>query len=104
MLVLSASAKCPDFIKGHTWICTRHTIIMLQALKNDVKGFGGSLYPLKADLSREEEVVAAFTWVKNNLGGVDVLINNAGITGRSTLHGTTTSDTQCRFLAFTFGY
>jgi NAD(P)-dependent dehydrogenase (short-subunit alcohol dehydrogenase family) len=60
---------------------------MLQALKNDLQGLGGSLYPLKADVSKEEEVVAAFAWVKNNLGGVDVLINNAGITGRSTLHG-----------------
>jgi NAD(P)-dependent dehydrogenase (short-subunit alcohol dehydrogenase family) len=76
---------------------------MLQALKNDVKGLGGSLYPLKADVSKEEEVVAAFTWVKINLGSVDVLNINAGITGRSTLHGTATSDTQCRFLPFTFG-
>jgi NAD(P)-dependent dehydrogenase (short-subunit alcohol dehydrogenase family) len=74
---------------------------MLQGLKNDVKGLGGSFYPLKADVSKEEEVVDAFAWVKKNLGSVDVLINNAGITGRSTLHGTATSHTQCRFLAFT---
>jgi NAD(P)-dependent dehydrogenase (short-subunit alcohol dehydrogenase family) len=80
----------------------KDTAIMLQALRNEVDGLGGSLYPLKADLSREEEVVAAFAWVKNNLGSVDVLVNNAGITGRSTLHGKVTSDTQCRFLAFKF--
>jgi NAD(P)-dependent dehydrogenase (short-subunit alcohol dehydrogenase family) len=60
---------------------------VLQELKNDVKGFSGSLYPIKADVSKEEEVVAAFAWIRNNLGGVDVLINNAGITGKSTLHG-----------------
>ncbi|PNF40502.1 Dehydrogenase/reductase SDR family member 11 [Cryptotermes secundus] len=58
----------------------------IEALKNEVDGLAGSLYPLKADISREEEVVAAFAWVKNNLGSVDVLINNAGIIGRSTLH------------------
>jgi NAD(P)-dependent dehydrogenase (short-subunit alcohol dehydrogenase family) len=52
-----------------------------------VEGSSGSLYPLKADVSKEDEVLAAFTWVRNNLGGVDVLINYAGIVGRSTLHG-----------------
>jgi len=52
-----------------------------------VKGCSGTLYAVKADVSKEEEIVAAFKWVKNNLGGVDVLINNAGISGKSTLHG-----------------
>jgi NADP+-dependent farnesol dehydrogenase len=59
----------------------------VQELKNSVKGFSGTLYALKADVSKEEEIVAAFKWVKNNLGGVDVLINNAGISGKSTLYG-----------------
>jgi NAD(P)-dependent dehydrogenase (short-subunit alcohol dehydrogenase family) len=95
MLVFGDSAICPGSVKSHTFFCKIPTTIMLQALKNDVKGLSGSLYPLKADVSKEEEVVAAFTWVKNNLGGVDVLINNAGITGRSTLHGKVTSDTRC---------
>jgi NAD(P)-dependent dehydrogenase (short-subunit alcohol dehydrogenase family) len=70
---------------------------MLQALKSDVKGFSGSLYPLKADVSKEEEVKAAFAWVKSNLGGVDVLINNAGITGKSTLQGTAVLFLDFRF-------
>jgi len=52
-----------------------------------VKECSGTLYAVKADVSKEEEIVALFKWVKNNLGGVDVLINNAGITGSSTLHG-----------------
>lgn len=52
-----------------------------------MKGYSGTLYILKADVSKEKEIVAAFEWVKNNLGGVDVLINNAGITAPSTLHG-----------------
>jgi NAD(P)-dependent dehydrogenase (short-subunit alcohol dehydrogenase family) len=36
-------------------------------------GSKGSLYPLKADDSKEEQVEAAFSWTKNNLGRVDVL-------------------------------
>ena len=52
-----------------------------------MKGCSGTLYAVKADVSKEDENVALFKWFKNNLGGVDVLINNAGITGMSTLHG-----------------
>ena len=52
-----------------------------------MKGFSGTLYAVKANVSKEEEIVAIFKWIKNNLGGVDVLINNAGITGKSTVHG-----------------
>jgi NAD(P)-dependent dehydrogenase (short-subunit alcohol dehydrogenase family) len=52
-----------------------------------VEGYSGTLYTVQADVSKEEEIRAAFEWIKNNLGGVDVLINNAGIPGKSTLHG-----------------
>jgi len=52
-----------------------------------VEGCSGTLYAVKADVSKEEEIVVLLKWVKNNLGGVDVLINNAGIAGKSTLHG-----------------
>jgi Dehydrogenases with different specificities (related to short-chain alcohol dehydrogenases) len=61
--------------------------MIVQELKNSVKGCSGTLYAVRADVSKEEEVVAAFKWVKTNLGGVDVLINNAGVLGKSTLHG-----------------
>jgi 3-oxoacyl-[acyl-carrier protein] reductase len=63
------------------------TALTAQALKSEVQGSSGSLYPLKSDVSKEDEVTALFTWIKNNLGGVDVLINNAGVAGCSTLHG-----------------
>ena len=52
-----------------------------------MKECSGTLYAVKADVSKEEEIVALFKWIKNNLGGVDVLINNAGTAGMSTLHG-----------------
>jgi NAD(P)-dependent dehydrogenase (short-subunit alcohol dehydrogenase family) len=43
-----------------------------------VKRAPGKLHALKCDVTKENEVQEAFKWVKTNLGGVDILINNAG--------------------------
>lgn len=45
-------------------------------ISSDAKG---SLYSIKCDVSNEEEILAAFSWIETKLGGVYVLINNAGI-------------------------
>jgi NAD(P)-dependent dehydrogenase (short-subunit alcohol dehydrogenase family) len=42
----------------------------------DLKGLGG--IPLKMDVTKEEDVVAAVERIEANHGGVDILINNAG--------------------------
>lgn len=43
------------------------------------KGTKGKLVGYKCDVSSEEEIKNAFAWIKSNFGGVDVLVNNAGI-------------------------
>lgn len=48
-------------------------------MKNKLKGKSGTLYPLKTDITKEDQVKAAFKWVRDTLGKVDVLVNNAGI-------------------------
>ncbi|GFG38521.1 hypothetical protein Cfor_01191, partial [Coptotermes formosanus] len=81
------AAIAKDLVKhGMKVVGIARRVEKLEELKNSVKGSSGTLYALKADVSKEEEIVAAFKWVKNNLGGVDVLINNAGIPGKSTVH------------------
>ncbi|RZB40945.1 adh short, KR, NAD binding 10, and/or Epimerase domain containing protein [Asbolus verrucosus] len=45
----------------------------------------GRLHPYKADVSKEDEIVAAFKWIEENLGPVHVLINNAGVSEENTL-------------------
>ncbi|XP_049793965.1 dehydrogenase/reductase SDR family member 11-like isoform X1 [Schistocerca nitens] len=45
----------------------------------ELKDAPGKLYALEGDLSKEESILAAFKWIKENLSGVDILINNAGI-------------------------
>ncbi|KAK9511634.1 hypothetical protein O3M35_000256 [Rhynocoris fuscipes] len=61
----------------------------LESLKKDDKsienGISQRLHPLKVDLRQEKEVKKVFQWADNNLGGLDVLVNNAGVGGVSKL-------------------
>jgi NAD(P)-dependent dehydrogenase (short-subunit alcohol dehydrogenase family) len=59
----------------------------LQTLEKSLESATGKLYPLKCDISKESEVAEAFKWIKTNLGGVDILINNAGVASYNTLTG-----------------
>nr|CAD7587833.1 unnamed protein product [Timema genevievae] len=61
---------------------------MLKELEAVLKNAPGKLYAVKADVAKEEEILAAFDWIKKNLGGVDILINNAGVGTADTLSGT----------------
>jgi NADP+-dependent farnesol dehydrogenase len=38
-----------------------------------------NLHPIKCDVSEEQEIVATFAEIEQKFGGVDVLVNNAGI-------------------------
>ena len=44
-----------------------------------LKGQKGSLTPIRCDVSKEEEILSMFERIKQELGGVDVCINNAGL-------------------------
>ncbi|KAK7864243.1 hypothetical protein R5R35_009511 [Gryllus longicercus] len=52
----------------------------------------GKLHCLKCDVTSEEDILAAFSWVKANTAGVDVLVNNAGCTGNTGLTETNTAE------------
>lgn len=41
----------------------------------------GKLFGFKCDVCKEVDIVAAFKWVCDTFGGVDILINNAGMFG-----------------------
>ncbi|KAJ3664862.1 hypothetical protein Zmor_000402 [Zophobas morio] len=51
----------------------------IQELSKKLSGKKGHLYAVKADLSKEEDIVAAFKQVCDKYGPVHILVNNAGI-------------------------
>ena len=53
----------------------------LQELSKDLKekGVEGCVVPMRCDVSKEEEVKSVFSKAKEDLGGVDVCVNNAGV-------------------------
>ncbi|XP_044731920.1 farnesol dehydrogenase-like [Chrysoperla carnea] len=51
----------------------------LEDLKQQVSNESGQFYGVQCDIRKETDIIGAFEWVEKNLGGVDVLINNAGL-------------------------
>ncbi|CAG2059481.1 unnamed protein product [Timema podura] len=52
---------------------------LVEELSAQLKGAPGKLHAFKGDASKEEDILAAFDWIKKNLGRIDVLVNNAAI-------------------------
>jgi NAD(P)-dependent dehydrogenase (short-subunit alcohol dehydrogenase family) len=52
-------------------------------LAKEIHQAGGTAVPIKADVSREDEIVRLFETVDRDLGRLTHLVNNAGITGRA---------------------
>ncbi len=44
-----------------------------------IKALGGSAHFLRCDVTSEEDLSAAASWLDQNWGGVDVVVNNAGV-------------------------
>ncbi|XP_044262690.1 farnesol dehydrogenase-like [Tribolium madens] len=62
-----------------------------------LSGKKGKLHAIKADFTKEEDILRVFEWTGKNLGPVHILINNAGITRDSSLTGGKTEDWKAVF-------
>ncbi|XP_020709936.1 farnesol dehydrogenase-like [Athalia rosae] len=51
----------------------------IEEINEKLKGAKGELHAKRCDLTKEEDILEVFRWIKENLGGVDVLVNNAGM-------------------------
>ena len=50
---------------------------MSQELSKSLQSATGKLYAVKCDFSKDSDIETTFKWIKDNLGGVDILVNNA---------------------------
>ncbi|XP_043271358.1 farnesol dehydrogenase [Venturia canescens] len=69
----------------------------IEELAESLDGSSGKVYAVECDVSQENSVLAAFAWIRENLGSVDILINNAGITKDSSLTDGTLEDWRSVF-------
>jgi len=58
-----------------------------QALSDSLKDQPGRLIAKKLDLTKQDEVVDLFKTIEEELGGVDVLVNNAAVLVDKPIHG-----------------
>jgi len=60
----------------------------LQELAASVKReFNIDIHPMRCDVEQEENILRIFKWADEKLGGIDVLINNAGVIHYNTIIG-----------------
>ncbi|XP_018325330.1 farnesol dehydrogenase [Agrilus planipennis] len=57
----------------------------VEELAKKLEGAKGKLHAVKVDITKENEIIDGFEWVKKNLGPVHVLINNAGVARTTSL-------------------
>jgi len=48
-----------------------------QELSKSLQSATGKLYTVKCDVSKDSDIETTFKWIKDILGGVDILVNNA---------------------------
>lgn len=59
----------------------------IEELASSLEGAPGKLHAIECDVTKEESTTAAFSWIEENLGSLDLMINNAGIAKESSLTG-----------------
>lgn len=70
---------------------------LIEALKEsprlqDAPAPVGTLHAFKCDITKEEQIKEVFKWVEENLGGVDIMVNNAGIIKHTNLFDADNTD------------
>jgi len=82
------SAICEAFVKHGVNVigCARNKDrieFLVQSFQE--QKYPGKLVAYKCDVSKDEDIEEMFKWIKQNHGGVDICVNNAGFSFNHTL-------------------
>lgn len=74
------AAICTELVKHGMIVCgLARRKDKVEALRLSLFGAEGQLNAVECDITKDEDVKRAFTWIEKTLGGIDLLVNNAGI-------------------------
>ncbi len=66
---------------GAEVVVTARTLAQLEETQKLIQKEGGKCHAYQMDVLNEEEIVSTFDQIEKAIGGVDLLVNNAGISG-----------------------
>lgn len=74
------AAICTELVKCGMIVCgLARRKDKVEQLRLSLFGAEGQLNAVECDITSEESVKRAYQWIEKTLGGIDLLINNAGI-------------------------
>lgn len=73
-------AICTELVKQGMIVCglTRR-VDKVEQLRLSLFGAEGQLNAVDCDITNEDSVKRAYAWIEKTKGGIDLLINNAGV-------------------------
>lgn len=75
------AAICTELVKAGMIVCgLARRKDKVEQLRLSLFGAEGQLNAVECDITSDQSVKQAFTWIEKTLGGIDLLVNNAGVT------------------------
>lgn len=88
----AACARCFSKAGYYVFINCKRSVQELQTLRDELQSHGGNCIALPGDVSDPEQVDEMFSVIRQTVGGLDVLVNNAGIAWLGLLTDMTNED------------
>lgn len=80
------AAICTELCRGGMIVCgLSRRKDKVETLRLSLFGSKGQLNAVECDITNEQSVKQAYAWIEKTQGGIDLLVNNAGVTSQCML-------------------